>query len=162
MKINDYDAGAPFVMLSGGGARGVAAGAGDNTEAVGEIVDMQAQNGPMSGFIFIAGQATLADTESISLLAVGIEHGDESDLSDKADYDPGNGVSEVAWTDLKVSSGGTTEPFAVKLPQNLTGIKRYWRGKVTPDLSASATDTFELGFGFAAIADESPVAAGTD
>jgi hypothetical protein len=157
MDINNFDAGAPFLLLSGGGARGVAAGTGDNTEAVGEIVDMQAQPGPMSGFIFIAGSATLADAESISLLAVGLEHGDDSGLSDKADYE-----TEVAWTDLKTSSGGSTELFAVKLPQDLTGIKRYWRVKVTPDLSASGTDTFELGFGFAAITDESPVAAGTD
>jgi hypothetical protein len=157
MDINNFDAGAPFAILSPGGARGVAAGTGDNTEAVGAIVDMQAQKGPMSGFIFIAGSAVLADTKSISLLAVGLEHGDAANLSDKADYN-----TEVAWTDLKVSSGGTTELFGVKLSLDLTGIKRYWRVKVTPDLDAASVDTFQLGFGFAAITDESPVAAGTD
>jgi hypothetical protein len=157
MDINDFDAGAPFAILSPGGARGVAAGTGDNTEAVGDIVDMQAQDGPMSGFVFIAGSATLADTESISLNAVGIEHGDADDLSDKADFN-----TEVAWTDVAVSDGGTTELFGVKLSLSLAGVKRYWRVKVTPDLSASSTDTFELGFGFAAIADNSPVDPGHD
>jgi len=158
MDISNYDAGAPFKLLSGGGARGVAAGTGDNTEAVGDIVDMQAQPGPMSGFIFIAGSAILADTKSISLLDVGLEHGDDSGLSDKADYDPGNEITEVDFAAVKTSVGGTTELFAIKLKQNLTGIKRYWRVKCTPDLDAASVDTFELGFGFAAICDESPQA----
>lgn len=157
MDINNQDAGAPFAVLSGGGARGVAAGTGDNTEAVGAIVDMQAENGPMSGLLFIAGSCTLTDTKTISLLAVGIEHGDAANLSDKADYNV-----EVAWTDLIVSSGGGAEKFGVKLAIDLTAVKRYWRTKVTPDLDAGATDVFELGFGFAAIGDESPVADGTD
>jgi len=151
MDINNQDAGAPFKLLSGGGARGVAAGTGDATEAVGEIVDMQAQPGPMSGFIFCAGSATLADTKSISILDVGLEHGDAANLSDKADY-----ATEVDFDLVKTSDGGTTELFAIKLKQDLTGIKRYWRVKVTPDLDAASVDTFQLGFGFAAICDESP------
>lgn len=157
MDINNFDAGAPFKVLSGGGARGVAAGTGDNTEAVGAIVDMQAQPGPMSGLLFIAGSCTLTDAKTISLLAVGIEHGDAANLSDKADFN-----TEVAWTDLVVSSGGGAEKFGVKLSIDLTAIKRYWRVKVTPDLDHTSTDVFELGFGFAAICDESPQAAGTD
>ena len=157
MDINNFDAGAPFKILSGGGARGVAAGTGDNTEAVGDIVDMQAQPGPMSGLLFIAGSCTLTDTKTLSLLDVGIEHGDDSALGDKADYG-----DQEAWTDLIVSDGGGAEFFGVKLSIDLTAIKRYWRVKVTPDLDAGATDVFELGFGFAAICDESPVAAGTD
>jgi hypothetical protein len=156
MDINDKDAGAYFKLLSGGGARGVAAGTGDNTEAVGEIVDMQAQPGPMSGFIFVAGSAVLADTKSISINDVGIEHGDAANLSDKSDYDPGNGVTEVDFAAVKTSDGGTTELFAIKLNQDLSGVKRYWRVKVTPDLNAADTDTFQLGFGFAAICDDAP------
>ena len=153
MIINDKDAGAPFKILSPGGARGVAAGTGDNTEAVGEIVDMEAQPGPMSGFVFVAGSAALTDLKSISLLDVKVEHGDDSALGDKADY-----ITPVDFADLKVSDGGTTELFAVKVKVDLTGIKRYWRVAVTPDLDHTSTDLFQLGFGFAAICDESPQA----
>jgi len=156
MIINDKDAGAPFKLLSGGGARGVAAGTGDNTEAVGAIVDMQAQDGPMSGFLFVAGSAVLADTKTISINDVGIEHGDAANLSDKADFN-----TEVDFAAVGTGqTGGTTELFTVKQSINLNGVKRYWRVKVTPDLNATGTDTFQLGFGFAAICDSSPVADG--
>ena len=157
MQINDKNAGAYFSVISGGGARGVAAGTGDNTEAVGEIVDQLAQPDLRSGAIVVCGSATLADTEGISLVDVHVEHGDESDLSDKADFH-----TPAVFTDLKVSSGGTTELFMVKVPVDLWGIKRYWRVAVTPDLSASGTDTFELGFGFVAIGGSAPIADGAD
>jgi hypothetical protein len=138
------DFGAQLDILSGGGARGVAAGTGDNTEAVGAIVDSLAQPQIESGCIVICGSATLADTEGISINDVGIEHGDAANLSDKADFN-----TETDFADVKVSDGGTTELFAIKQNvANMAGLKRYWRVKCTPDLSASSTDTFELGFGF--------------
>lgn len=152
MDINNQDAGAPFKLIGGGGARGVAAGTGDATEAVGVIVDMQAQPGPMSGFLFVGGSAILQATETIDINDVGIEHGDIANLSDKADFTVETDHAAVATG----GTGGTTEGFAIKHKADLTGIKRYWRVKVTPDLSASGTDLFQLGFGFAAICDESP------
>jgi hypothetical protein len=156
MDINDQNAGAPFALMGAGGARGVAAGTGDNTEALGAIVDMQAQDGPMSGFAFCAGQAILTDAKGISLVEFKLEHGEAANLSDAAD------VVVKVFTDIVVSSGGTTEQFVVKFAVNLNGIKRYWRLTATPDLDAANTDTFELGFGFAAITDSSPVADGAD
>ena len=156
MDINDKDAGAPFALVGAGGARGVAAGTGDNTEALGAIVDLQAQDGLMSGFMFCAGQATLADTKGISLVEFKIEHGAAANLSDAVDF------KAVVFTDIVISDGGTTEQFAVKVGINLDGINRYWRVTATPDLDAASTDTFELGFGFAAIGDSAPVADGAD
>jgi len=156
MDINNQDAGAPFTILGTGGARGVAAGTGDNTEALGVIVDMQAQDGLMSGLAFCAGEAVLTDTKGISLVEFKLEHGDAANLSDAVD------VIVKAFTDIVVSSGGTTEQFAVKFNVDLTGIKRYWRLTATPDLDAVGTDTFHLGFGLAAIGDNSPVADGAD
>jgi hypothetical protein len=79
---------------------------------------------------------------------VKIEHGDETDLSDKADF-----FTAVDFADVKVSSGGTTELFAIKLNVDLWGVKRYWRVSIIPDLDATGTDTFELGFGVAAAHD---------
>lgn len=152
MQINDKDAGAYLKVVSGGGARGLAGGAGDNTENVGDIVDQLAHEGLRSGLIFVAGSATLTDAEGISINSVKIEHGDESNLSDKADF-----FTAVDFTDVKVSSGGTTELFAIKLNVDLWGVKRYWRVSITPDLSASGTDVFELGFGVAAIGESAPL-----
>jgi hypothetical protein len=151
MDINDKDAGAYLKMVSGGGARGVAAGAGDNTEAVGDIVDSLAEPGIKSGAIIVCGSATLADAEGISINSVKIEHGDAANLSDKADA-----FTAVSFTDVKVSSGGTTELFAIKLKFEGFPLKRYWRVACTPDLSASGTDTFELGFCAAVICEASP------
>lgn len=156
MDINNFDAGAPFALMGAGGARGVAGGTGDNTEALGTIVDMQAQDGPMSGFIFCAGNVTLTDTETLSLVEIKLEHGDAANLSDAVDY-----VAE-AFTALVTSAGGGAEGFAAKVSVDLTGVKRYWRVTVTPDISTGATDTFECGFGFAAIGDNSPIADGED
>jgi hypothetical protein len=150
--IKDY--GAQIKVLGGGGARGVAAGTGDNTKATGEIVDSLAIDRQISGVIFVVGQATLADTESISINALYIEHGDLANLSDAAEYTFGSADTDYA--DVVTSSGGSTETFAVKQNVDLTGLKRYWRVTCTPDLSASGTDTFELGFGCAAIGDTAP------
>lgn len=140
------DFGAQLDVLSGGGARGVAAGTGDNTEAFGDIVDSLAQPGIASGIIFVAGSATLADAESIDINQLKIEHGDAANLSDAADF-----TTPVDFAAVKTSSGGTTELFIVKVNvAKLDGLKRYWRVSFTPDLSASATDTFECGCGCAA------------
>jgi hypothetical protein len=157
MQINDKDFGAYPSVVSGGGARGVAAGTGDNTEAYGEIVDQLAQPNLRSGLIVVAGSAILTDTKGISLVDVHVEHGDETDLSDKADFH-----TAAVFTDLKVSTGGTTEVFMIKVPVDLWGVKRYWRVAVTPDLDAANTDTFEIGFGFVAIGDTAPIANGAD
>lgn len=152
MHVTDKNAGAHMAVLSGGGARGVAAGTGDNTEAVGDIVDSLAISKRYSGAIVITGSAVLADTEGISLNNVCIEHGAVANLSDKADA-----FTAVDFADVKVSDGGTTELFGIKLNVDLTILKRYWRVTVTPDLSASGTDTFQLGFGVVAVGEEAPL-----
>lgn len=154
MQINDKDAGAYLKVVSGGGARGVAAGTGDNTEVFGAIVDQtaKANKGLRSGLIFVAGSATLTDTKSISIKSVKIEHGIVANLSDAVDF-----FTAVDFDDVKVSSGGTTELFAIKLNVGLWGIKRYWRVSIIPDLDAGSADVFELGFGVAAIGESAPL-----
>ena len=154
MQINDKDAGAYLQVVSGGGARGLAGGTGDNTEVVGDIVDQLAAAtvGLRSGIIFVAGSATLADTKSISIKSVKIEHDTESDLSTATDF-----FTAVDFDLVKTSSGGTTELFAIKLNVDLWGVKRYWRVSIIPDLDATGTDTFELGFGVAAIGESAPL-----
>lgn len=152
MQINDKDAGAYLKVVSGGGARGVAAGTGDNTETVGDIVDQLAHENLRSGLIFVAGSAVLADTKSISIKSLKIEHGDAANLSDKADF-----FTAVDFDDVKVSAGGSTEIFAIKLNIDLWGVKRYWRVSCIPDLDATGTDMFEIGFGAAVIGESAPL-----
>jgi hypothetical protein len=152
------DFGAEIAVLGGGGARGVAAGTGDNTKANGEIVDNQARPGgrPISGVIFVVGSAVLADTKSISINDLYIEHGAVSNLSDAAEYTFGSASTD--YTNVKTSTGGTTETFGIKQNVDLTGLKRYWRVTCKPDLDATGTDTFEIGFGCACISEYAPVA----
>jgi hypothetical protein len=152
MQINDKDAGAYLKVVSGGGARGVAAGTGDNTEVYGEVVDTLAQPGLISGAIIVAGQATLTDAKSISIKSVVIEHDDDVGMGTKADA-----FTPVDFDLVKTSSGGSTETFAIKLKVNLEGLKRYWRVAITPDLDAANTDEFELGFCVAAIGESAPL-----
>lgn len=155
MQINDKDAGFYLVPVGAGVASGTAAGTGDNTEAVGEIVDMFEHDGLRSGAIFVFGQAVLQDGETLALNDLKIEHGDADDLSDAADYEYFSAPADYAAV-ATGATGGSTEAVNAKHPVNLQGIKRYWRISVTPDASASGTDTFALAFGFVGIGQEAP------
>ena len=153
------DFGAELVVLSPGGARGVAAGTGDNTKVNGAIVDMQATGlygQPVSGIITVMGSATLTADKTLSILELYIEHGDESNLSDAAEYTFGS--ADTDYDDVITGeAGGSTETFEVKQNVDLTGLKRYWRVTCKPDLDAANTDVFQLGFGCVCIATEAPL-----
>jgi len=155
MNINDKDAGFYMVPVGGGSASGVAAGSGDNTEALGAIVDMQAHDGLRSGVIAVFGTAVLADGQTLALNDLKIEHGDADDLSDAVDYEYFSAPADNAAV-ATGATGGSTEGIAFKQRVNFQGVKRYWRVSVTPDLDAGATDTFVLGFGVVAIGQEAP------
>ena len=152
MHVMDKNAGAHMTVLGGGGARGVAAGTGDATEAVGAIVDSLAIGKLYSGALIVAGSATLTDTKLLDIGSVKIEHGAEDDLSDAADA-----FTAVDFDSVALSDGGTTEFFAIKLNVDLSILKRYWRVSITPDLDAVATDTFELGFCVVAVGETAPL-----
>lgn len=157
MHVNDKDAGFYMAPVSGGAASGLAGGTGDNTAAVGAIVDQQAHDGLRSGAIVVFGSATLAAGETLALMDVKIEHGDMDNLSDAADYTYFSTPEDFLEV-VEGAVGGSTEAIALKKRINLQGVKRYWRVSVTPDLSASGTDTFALGFGVVAIGEGAPVA----
>ena len=157
MHIMDKNAGFHMKAVGGGGTRGVAAGTGDNTEDVGAIVDMQAQEGLMSGAIVVAGSTTLTATNVLDINDVKIEHGDAANLSDKADFIAGlNAKTSYAAVALG-GGGGTTEVFVIKQNIDLTGVKRYWRVSIKPDLDAGATDVFEIGYCVVAVGKTAPL-----
>jgi hypothetical protein len=159
MQINDKDAGAYLRVVSGGGARGVAAGTGDNTEVFGEIVDQNAEvnKGLRSGLIFVAGQVTLTATNVLDINDVKIEHSDASNMAGAVDLTAGkNAVTSHAAVALG-GGGGTTEVFGIKQRIDLWGVKRYWRVSIIPDCDAGSADVFELGFGVVAIGESAPL-----
>jgi hypothetical protein len=157
MQINDKDAGAYLKVVSGGGARGVAAGTGDNTEVFGAIVDQEAHEGLRSGLIFVAGQVTLTATNVLDINDVKIEHSDASNMAGAVDLTAGkNAVTSHAAVALG-GGGGTTEVFGIKQRIDLWGVKRYWRVSIKPDCDAGSADVFELGFGVVAIGESAPL-----
>jgi hypothetical protein len=121
-----------------------AAGAGDAAYEAGATLDLLTMDHPLSGLAVVIYSTTLADTESLSM-KIKLEHGDESDLSDAADYDFGG--AEVDHGVLVTSSGGTTETGIVVQRVDLSGLKRYWRVSTYVDLSASGTDTVTFASG---------------
>lgn len=113
-----------------------AAGAGDNTEIVGAIIDRNTLKYPLSVHIAIQCRAVLAASKKLTIKTVKLEHGDDSGLSDAAN------LATPADVDVLVDSGsGSTLTGSFEADVDLAGCKRYVRLKYTPDLNASGTDT---------------------
>lgn len=110
-----------------------AAGAGDATEVDGAYVDRQNY---LSAKLVITGQAVLQQDETLSIAA---------NLQDAID-DQGTGVADFgdAFANAVVATGGaggSTESFEVEIDVDLSSARQYVRAQVTPNLSASGTDT---------------------
>lgn len=102
----------------------------DGVEVTGETIDRQ---GFDSMKLVISYLATLADTKSLSF---GIK---EQESADGSTWDTATVVQ--ASTAAVTSDGGTNEAGTVEANINLRSKKRYVRYNITPDLSATGTDT---------------------
>ncbi|AXQ93199.1 hypothetical protein LV780_04855 [Cereibacter azotoformans] len=115
-----------------------AGGTGDATAVTGAIIDRAALGWPKSAVLAVPYTATLAAGKTLSL-AYALQHGDASDLAD---------ASALASADAAVvatgPTGGGTLAGTFEVNVSLAGAKRYVRLNVTPDLSATATDTAAL------------------
>lgn len=144
MTIQAKDIGSYLDAASGFiGGSATAAGSGDATYKAGAILDLHDLDHPLSGAIVVPYSATLQEDETLSLKAK-IEHGDDSGLSDAADYTFGqpDGLAEYAEAVFATGgTGGSTEVGCALFRYDLSGLKRYFRVSVYPDLSASGTDT---------------------
>lgn len=111
-----------------------AAGALDNVKVTGQTVDRKSGTAiAYSAFIQTGYLAALADTETISLA---------HEYQDSADDSTWNtAVAIEAATVKATSSGGTNERGVDEHKLDLSSLYRYIRINVTPNLSASATDT---------------------
>ena len=111
----------------------VAAGAGDASEDSGAWIDRQ---GYLSGKLVISYEAVLAATETLSI-AANIQDATDSSGTGAADFGTAFANAVVATG----QAGGSTERGTVEIDVDLNLANQYLRSQVTPDLSASATDT---------------------
>jgi hypothetical protein len=144
MEINNRDIGAflkPKVAIQNW--TGVAAGSGDNTEKVGEIIDRLALAPDCDSVLFvIAGTATIADTKTLTFKTFQLYHDSASNMATETLYAE---FIPVAGLVVKTASGAFTGAVGYSAKSEVGGCKQYIRVKITPDLSNTATDTFNLG-----------------
>jgi hypothetical protein len=144
MTIQAKDFGSYLGALLGTATKTItAAGTGDAAYEEGAIADMQSLDHPLSGLIVIPYSTTLAEDKTLTM-KVKIEHGDESNLSDAADYAFGmpDGTAEQSLGVVATGdTGGSTETGIETQRIDLSGLKRYFRIDVYVDLNATGTDT---------------------
>lgn len=120
------------------GATQTAAGAGDNTEVTTSSVD---RSGYGSGVFVFAGRSNAATNETLKLTLKISDSDDDSTFS--ADTTLKSAVTVY-------SGGASAGNFVYEVDIDLAKYKRYIRFKLTPDLSASGTDTAQWGAAFIA------------
>lgn len=137
MQVRDIAA----YLLGKHGARGTAtaAGAGDATEVDGGY---QSIKGYMSAEIMISFEAVLAQDETISFSA-NFQDALDSSGTGVADYGDATDEALSAAVAATGDTGGSTEVGVISFPVDLQTAREYGRVQVTPDLSASGTDTVD-------------------
>jgi hypothetical protein len=127
-----------------------AAGTGDATEVNGITIDLQSYVQRYQSIEFlIACQATLAADKTLTVVGNLQDSADGSSWSDT--------LASATLLTLTGGSGGSTERGVARMGYDLTKCRRYVRCQVTPDLSATGTDTSVMqGLAVLAGADEIP------
>lgn len=122
------------ILAMGCAVSATAAGSGDNTELTGEVIDRLGFSGCVVAIPF---KAVLGAGESLALTLKVAESDDGSTF--------GSDETIASAVSVASSAGGGTIADCYKLAVNLSGVgaprKRYLRFKLTPNLSASSTDT---------------------
>jgi hypothetical protein len=111
-----------------------AGGTGDATEVVGVAIQRSTIGMPMGATFAVPFTATLAQTKTLSF-AYTVEHSTAS----------GSGYATLASSTGVVvatgATGGSTETGCLEIGVDLTGANDFVRIRITPDLSATGTDT---------------------
>lgn len=131
-----------FTPLVGLVVAGITAGAGsDNSNNDSSWVSRHKSSKRfLSGKLSVHYKATLQDGETLSLVST-VRHATDSSGTGAADYaTKDHGVVATG------GSGGTTEEGVVELDvDDLAGSEEFLQARVHADLSASATDTADIG-----------------
>jgi hypothetical protein len=110
-----------------------AAGTGDNTEVTSLGVD---RLGFGSAVLVVAGRSSAAVGETLKFTVK---------ISDSDDNSSFSSDTTLATTVTVLAGGASPQSFVYELTLDLAAYKRYVRFKLTPDLSASGTDTAQYG-----------------
>lgn len=121
-----------------GAGTATAGGSGDNTKVTGQTINRQDY---LSGVLVIAFKAALSEGKTVSF-AVEVQ-----ESSDGSSWDTAV-VLQAATVAATGGAGGSTEYGTVEINENLKGRKKYVRYNITPDLSATSTDTLTWGAAF--------------
>lgn len=140
--MDPRDFGSHAYATGGVGARGVAAGTGDNTEVTSGAIDRQAvgQNA-LSCLVVFSGSATLAENETLQI-AFNLQQSSDNGSSDA--YADVTAATVSATTVLTGLAGGAKQNFTYQAKFDLSALERYLKLQFTPNCSASGTDTFEM------------------
>ena len=111
-----------------------AGGSGDDTEVTGVTIDRATIGMPKSAVVAIPFTATLGEDETLAVTYT-VQEGDAANLSDAATLASGTLTAATGGT------GGSTETGCLEIDITPAAGGRYTRVNVTPDLSASGTDT---------------------
>lgn len=136
-----HDAGARFKTVFAAAEVDVtAAGTGDATEFNGALID---RKGFYSLDVALAFTAALQADETLSFIA-NFQDADELDGSGVADVSTDYAEALTSTLAATGDSGGSTETGSIQFGVDLTMFRRYVRVQITPDLSASGTDTAKI------------------
>lgn len=140
--MDPRDIGSHIYAAGGVGARGVAAGTGDNTEVTSGVIDRQAVGkNALSCLVVFSGSATLAENETLQV-AFNLQESSDNAAADA--YADVTAATVAATTVLTGVNGGAKQNFTYQKKFDLTLLERYLKLQFTPNCSASGTDTFEM------------------
>jgi hypothetical protein len=117
-----------------------AGGTGDATEIAGTVIN---RDGYLSGVLAVPYTATLAADKSLKLTI------SVAESSDGTNFDTAVKLKDAVTVATGKATTGSTETGLVEIDINLSGYKNYVKFSVTPDLTATGTDTCLVGATFA-------------
>lgn len=132
--------GQTLAKFAGVASAAITAGAtGDNTEIVGDTIDLTTLSARPSSVVFdIPVRATLADTKTCIVTGLIEKSADNTNWEVL--------VASATLLTLTGLTGGTTEKGVARIGADLIESDcRYIRFKATPDLNATGTDTMTVG-----------------
>jgi len=120
-----------------------AAGSGDNAYIVGQEIDLQSfTNRPTSAALVAVFEATLAEGKTLSLKTK-IEDDTVTGMGSAAAYSYDGAERDHGVVATGPTGGGTVYGTLTR-SVDLRGIRRFFRGSIHQDLSATGTDTNQL------------------
>lgn len=140
MSAQQRDLGSYVLAVPGGAVSATAGGSGDATKITGDSIDRNQSGGPFeSAVVHINWRTTLASAETLTLAIEVQESADNSSWDTAVALQAATVVS----TGVQTALDGVTEYDDVDFYKR----KRYVRYNVTPNMSASGTDTTLLAYG---------------